>query len=127
MKRLVVAVGLIALIVAACITENIVISHYYEKLNTMLNTASQLCLSDDLEGAHQQTADLEKYWEESAENVLSLFVNHNVVDQIGYSIAKLEPSIISSGSLEFTTECKTASTFLKHMKEDEEISLTSIF
>ena len=127
MKRLVIAVGLIVLIVVVCITENIIISHYYEKLNTMLDTASQLCLNGDKEGAQQQTADLEKYWDESVENVLSMFVNHDVVDQIGYSIAKLEPSIISGGTLEFTTECKTASTFLKHIKEDEEISLTSIF
>jgi len=127
MKRLHIAVCLMVLILATCITENIAISHYYNKLDVMLKDASKLCLNNEFEDAEKKTIDLENYWDNSAENVLSLFVNHNVVDQIGYSIAKLEPSIISKGSLEFITECKTASTFLKHLKEDEEISLTSIF
>lgn len=127
MKRLVIACCLAVLIIASCITENLVISHQYKKLDTMLRTASQQCLDNDLEDARDTAADLEKYWDEKAESVLSLFVNHDDVDQIGFSIAKLEPSIISDGSLEFVTECKTASTFLKHIKEDEEISLTSIF
>ena len=127
MKRLLIACCLTVLIIASCITENIILSHYYERLTTMLNNASQLCLNDDLEGAQQQTANLEKYWNDNVENVLSMFVNHDVVDQIGHSIAKLEPSIILGGSLEFTTECKTARTFLQHIKEDEKISLTSIF
>ena len=125
MKRLI-AVSILFLVIAAvCITGIVVINHTYKETSSRLENAAQEFQQGNYEKAAELAAELENEWIKS-ERILSLFVDHSSIDEIGISIARLEPAARNQNDI-FLEECKLAKIQLLHIREDEKPDLLNIF
>lgn len=126
MRRLTTALVLILLLGGICVTGIWTIDHNYEKITGLLDQAVDCYESGEMDKAVALAVDLEQQWVK-AERYLSLFVNHDTVDEVGASIAKLEPLALSDDKADYLAACKTAHLQLLHIRANEEVNFLNIF
>ncbi len=124
MRRLIAAAVLAAIIAGLCFANKMTVNKTYYDLSAGLSRLEQAYM-DSPEAAADLARSFEKEWV-SREDYLSIFVNHEIITELGIAISRL-PVMIDSDCDEFTAECAAVRTILLHMLKDTEISLHSVF
>lgn len=125
MRRLTTALVLILLLGGICVTGIWTVNHHYEKIDRLLDQAVDCYEQGDMERAAALAVDIENQWVKS-ERYLSLFVNHDTVDEVGVSISKLEPLALSGDKADYLAACKNAHLQLLHIRENEKVSFLNV-
>lgn len=123
MSRIIAAVVLVLLIAGFCISDRIVINNIYEDLYEKISSCEDL--AENPEKAGVATKELREKFE-SSEGVLSMYVNHDILDEIAESVARLE--VLSGRSeTDYMSECAFIKLKLEYIKKDSGVNLHSIF
>lgn len=125
MKRLIAAAVLILIIAAACISNSVFINKTYKEFMGDISEMQKVFESDH--GAAAALAGkFESKWAKK-EDYLSIFVNHDIVDTLGVSIAKLPVYAEKNSAEMFISECRSIEIELMHMLKDAQITAHSVF
>lgn len=121
MSRIIAAVVLAVTLVGICIADRAVVNRIYDTLYTGITACEQTELTDRTEAVLSIT----QSWRES-EGLLSVFVNHSILDEIGESVARLE-AMSDEEDEDFFAECAVIKLKLENIKKDSGINLHSVF
>ncbi len=122
MKRLIAAVVLLILLAAAGIMGNRLIVSRCETLFALLDE----CEADFYAGNGREACDrLEEYYVRQ-EDLLSAFVNHDAVEEVGLSIARLNGYAGTQSQADFAGECAVLRARIIHIRNQETIGVDSL-
>ncbi len=122
MSRIIAAIVLTLLMIGLCISDRIVINNAYDKLYESITECEK---SAYLEESGDTAERLNKEFEQT-EGLLSVFVNHDILDEIAESAARLK--ILSGVSqADYLSECASIKLKLEYIKKDSGVNLHSIF
>ena len=123
MSRIIAAVVLVLLIAGFCISDRIIINNAYEVLyEKALNCES---VAGEGEKASSAAKELNQKFS-NTEGLLSVYVNHDILDEIAESAARLE--VLSGRSeADYLSECAFIKLKLEYIKKDSGVNLHSIF
>ncbi len=122
MSRIIAAVILILLLTGLCISDRIVINHSYNSLNEYIIECENAVDSKD----NKEIAGKLKKEFETKEGLLSVYVNHDTLDEISESVARLE-TLAGVSRADYLSECASIKLKLEYIKKDSGINLHSIF
>ncbi len=124
MKRVIAAIVLILVVAGFCIFNVVYIENSYNDLKSDIDGIKESYSSESVEAAQKKAAEFEEKWVKKEDN-LSVFVNHDIIDELGVSISKL--SIYAPFNEElFLAECKEIEIGLLHMLNDTKINMHSL-
>ncbi len=125
MKRLISAVILLAVITALCVINAVTVKSAHTKLSEKLEICIEAYNKDDTEKAFNTATQLENDWEKR-EEILSIFVDHDIIDDLGVSISRL-PALAKEDSDTFLAECNAVKITLTHMIKDISVNAHTLF
>ena len=122
MSRIIAASILIFMLAGLCVADRIVIDNAY---NEMYSEITACEAAKGTENADKAVSTIRKNWE-NREGLLSVFVNHDILDEIGVSVARLE-ALKSEADEDYLSECAVIKLKLDYIKKDSGINMHSIF
>ena len=125
MKRLIAAGILFVVIIGFCITGSIVVGNTYKEFEKKTEECGEIYATNP-DIAAERFKEMKKDWEKK-ENYLSLFVNHEIADDISVALSRTASYAESKCDAAFYAELAAAKTTLHQMIEDQKISAHSIF
>lgn len=125
MKRIIAVVVLSVLVAFLCFADIGLADKTYNSLSRDLENCRAAFRSGDYETAEKYAKELEKNWTER-EDVFSIFINHELIDDMGVSVSKLVPLAECRNDM-FWVECRIIELTLKHIKNDSSVNLHSVF
>lgn len=125
MGRIITVVVLLSVIVAISITGYIVVDGLEKSVGALLEQADEAASRGDIQGAYEFSAKAEKEFVKR-EDLVSVFIYHELVEELGVQIAEL-PDFANEDSLEeFLSALKGAKVMLGHVVSDEKPSLKNV-
>lgn len=124
MKRIIAAVVLSLIVAGLCFADITLTDKTCDKLTRELDNCRMAYESSDYAAAEKYAEALEKSWAEQ-EDLFSVFINHELIDDMGVSLAKLVPLAESRDDM-FLVECRVIEMTLKHIKNDSTVNLHSV-
>ncbi len=124
MKRLIIAALLFALVIATYASSYFYISKSCETAKSMLNSSVEIY--KEQKTAETEAHKLEEYWDKK-EKTLSVFVNHDRIDDIERAISLLNVYAKSKDNELFYEYADTVRILLHQIMEDTKITMHSIF
>ncbi len=125
MKRLISASVLLVIIVSLCALNALIVKSAYDELSQKLEVCITEYSADNIAKAFESATDLENDWKKR-EEILSIFVDHDIIDDLGVSISRL-PSLADKKSNTFLAECNAVKVALTHMIKDISINAHTLF
>lgn len=125
MKRLISASVLLVIIVSLCVLNALTVKSAYDELLQKLELCIAEYNTDNVERAFESATDLENDWKKR-EEILSIFVDHDIIDDLGVSISRL-PSLANKKSDTFLAECNAVKVALTHMIKDISVNTHTLF
>ncbi len=125
MKRVIAAIVLILAVAGFCVFNVVYIENSYNDLKSDIDGIKESYSSESVEAAQKKAAEFEEKWVKKEDN-LSVFVNHDIIDELGVSISKL-PIYAPLNEELFLAECKEIEIGLLHMLNDTKINMHSLF
>ncbi len=125
MKRLISAAILLVVIILLCTINAVTVKSAHTALLEGLEVCVESYGKNDTEGAYQSAAALESDWEKR-EEILSIFVDHDIIDDLGISISRL-PALAKEDSDTFLAECNAVRITLTHMIKDISVNAHTLF
>lgn len=122
MSRIIAAIILIFMLAGLCVADRIVIDNAY---NEMYSEITACEAAKGTENADKAVSTIRKNWE-NREGLLSVFVNHDILDEIGVSVARLE-ALKNEADEDYLSECAVIKLKLDYIKKDSGINMHSIF
>ncbi len=122
MSRIIAAVALVIIMAGLCISDRIVINNAYDKL---YNTISECEKTVDSLENREKTSKMKTEFMET-EGLLSVCVNHDILHEIGESVARLE-SFSGLSKTDYLSECAAVKLKLDYIKKDSGVNLHSVF
>lgn len=117
---------LLLIIATSCITGHLIIKNYSTTLEELLNNAYEAAMNGDAELATEYAERIESTYVE-AEGKITFFIDHTLVEDMGVAVAGLPPLARDGEFTDFCSGCKSALIMLKHIVNDEKLTLTNIF
>ncbi len=125
MGRIITVVVLLSVIVAISITGYVVVDGLEKSVGALLEQADEAASRGDIQGAYEFSAKAEKEFVKR-EDLVSVFIYHELVEELGVQIAEL-PDFANEDSLEeFLSALKGAKVMLGHVVSDEKPSLKNV-
>lgn len=124
MKRLIIAGVLFVLVVAIYISSVIYITNSCDKANELLDKS--ISVYDKNYTAKNEAKKLKEYWDKK-EKLLSVFVNHNRIDDIEQAISLLNVYAKREKDPLFYEYADTVKILIHQILEDTKITMHSIF
>lgn len=125
MKRLIAAAFLLIFVGALCFADAKLSTHIYDTVSADIKKSRTAFQNENYDAAIKYAESLEKNWVEH-EHTFSIFINHQLIDEMGASVAKLVPLAKNRDPL-FLTECRIIEITLMHIKDDSTIHWYSVF
>lgn len=123
MKRLIAAAILLILVVSSFLGGYFYINHTCDKTEKLLDDC--LYAYEESANAQKEAKKLEKYWSEK-ENVLSIFANHDHIDEIESAISTLSTHSGFNNNEMFYDSYSLVKTLIHQMLEDTAFGMHSI-
>ncbi len=123
MRRLTAAIILSVFLAGICITNSIVVKNAYKNLGENIEICRNAVSS--AEESLSAAQHLEDEWVQ-VEEILTAFVDHDIVDEIGVSIARLK-NYAGVHEADYLAECTVIEMKLEHMKDNAEFGFHSFF
>ncbi|MDE6593713.1 MAG: DUF4363 family protein [Oscillospiraceae bacterium] len=117
MRRVKIAVWLIAFIIAYSVMSLFVLNHYNEELKGRIENIQSVYESGDTEKALALSNELNVYWHRY-ERAVTIFIHDGALEEINSSIAKITP-FISNENSELIAEIQSIYHRLDQMYEEE--------
>ena len=108
MKRISAILVLALIIVAVCSCGNIYIFHVEKNLNSLMGDANTYIKQKDYENAAKAAEKAEKYFVEN-EKAVSVFCDHELVENLGVALSRLSPLSKEETEYEFISELNSSS------------------
>ncbi len=124
MKRLIIAAVLLALVIATYLSSLYYITDSCKKAENLLETSVSVYKQEKT--AEKEAGDLEKYWDKK-EKTLSVFVNHDRIDDIEKAISLLNVYAKSKNNELFYEYADNVKVLIHQIMEDTKITMHSIF
>ena len=124
MKRLIAAFCLALIVTGLCTADMLMTDRTYRNLSADINNCRIAFQTGDFATAENYAKKLEQNWTER-EDIFSIFINHELIDDMGVSVAKLVPLAQNKDTM-FLVECRVIEMTLQHIKNDSEINIHSI-
>ena len=125
MGRIITVVVLLSVIVAISITGYVVVDGLEKSVGALLEQADEAASRGDIQGAYEFSAKAEKEFVKR-EDLVSVFIYHELVEELGVQIAEL-PDFANEDSMEeFLSALKGAKVMLGHVVSDEKPSLKNV-
>ncbi len=124
MKRLIAAAVLGVVVIAALIADIMLTNKVVETVSKDIKNCKTAAEQGDYTAAKAYAETLEKNWEKT-ETYFSLFINHDLIDNMGVSVSKLVPLANSRDSM-YLTECRVIEVTLTHIKNDSRFNLHNL-
>lgn len=124
MKRLIVAGVLFVLVIAIYISSVFYITNSCSKASDLLNHS--VTVYKEKSTAVNEAKKLENFWNKK-EKFLSVFVNHNRIDDIEHAISLLNVYAKQNNNPLFYEYSDTVNTLIHQILEDTKITMHSIF
>ncbi len=122
MSRIIAAAVLVLLMIGLCISDRIVINNAYDKLyEKVLHCEETVDTDNSVSTAEELSKEFDK-----TEGLLSVYVNHDVLDEIAESAARLK-AVADISKVDYLSECAFIKLKLQYIKKDSGVSLHSIF
>ena len=125
MRRLVVSLGVLAVIIAVCIMNLYFVDGYVKKTVEMLENATDYVNAGEYEKAADYAEKLEELWTQTEQN-LAFFVNDLKIAQIGEAIGKLPALATRETAADFLAHADSAKVLLLHLYKAEQPSLPTV-
>ena len=126
MRRLIISLGILALIIAMCIVNLRFVDGYVADTVEMIERACEYIEKGDYEKAKEKANELEKFWTKTELN-LAFFVNDLKVAQVGEAIGKLPSLATKNAADDFLAHADSARVLLLHLYKAEQPSLPTVF
>ncbi|MDO4742856.1 MAG: DUF4363 family protein [bacterium] len=126
MRRLIIAIVIMIIITLICCIEILCVNNIYTDSSEKLTQAVTYMENDNYTYAKETVESLEKYWIR-VENLLSTFVNHEELYEIGTSIGKLKALANREEKDTFFAEAIEIKILLLHIKNYENLNFKGIF
>ncbi len=124
MKRIIAAVVLALIVLGLCFADITLTNHIHDTLSREVKECKTAFEQKDYTKAEEYAKKLEAGWTEH-EHIFSLFINHELIDDMGVSVAKLVPLAETRDDM-FLIECRVVEMTLKHIKNDSRVNLHSV-
>lgn len=124
MKRLIIAAVLFVLVIATYLSSLYYITDSCEKAENLLETSVSVYKQEKT--AEKEARNLEKYWDKK-EKTLSVFVNHDRIDDIEKAISLLNVYAKSEDNELFYEYADNVKVLIHQIMEDTKITMHSIF
>lgn len=125
MKRVYLALGLLALCICLCIFEQYTVESTYKETTAMINEAIEYADNEEYEKAEKICTNLTDYWDKKYP-VLSAMIDHGMLDEAGTTIYSLE-DMAKEKSDDLHDNLITAKNQMKIVRENQRISAGNIF
>lgn len=126
MRRLYVALGVLALIAAIVTTGFIINTRTAESILEQLNSAYNSAESGDIEKARKIFREAKKEWSDNVE-IMLLFISHGRIDRIDEAFDSAETYLKNDDIIMFLAECSTARLLTEHFIDVEYPYINNIF
>lgn len=124
MKRVYLALGLLALCIGLCIFEQYTVETTYKETTVLINEAIEYTDKEDFEKAEKTCKELSDYWDKKYP-VLTAMIDHGTLDEAGTTIYSLE-DMAKEKSEDLHDNLITAKNQIKIVRENQRISLGNI-
>lgn len=124
MKRLIIAAVLLALVIATYLSSLYYITDSCGKAENLLETSVSVYKQEKT--AEKEAKNLEKYWDKK-EKTLSVFVNHDRIDDIEKAISLLNVYAKTKDNELFYEYADNVKVLIHQIMEDTKITMHSIF
>ncbi len=121
MKRLIAAAIIIAAILATSITGNLIIRQSCQKVEKLIGEIQRSSAKDGT----KKSEEFFYFWESQRET-LSIFVNHEQVDEIGRVAARMVSAERSKNQTDMFEAANEILYIMRGIKEDEKFSLFTV-
>ena len=125
MKRLIAAAIIAVLLFSVCLTDYFYVKNSYNTLTENIDKCIAEIEQNDISNARFHAEKLEEEWK-NRECILSIFINHSIIDEIDTAIIQLTPYIDTGNYDLFITQCAVIDLKLTQMREDSTVNLHSI-
>lgn len=117
---------ILALVIAViCTTGCLYIFNFENNITKMMNESKQLIQDKQYEQAAKASKRAEQYFVKN-ERIISVFCDHELLEQLGVSISKLAPLAEEETEYEFDSELQSAFVMLRHLVNDQRPSIRNI-
>lgn len=125
MKRLIIALVLMVIALAACFGENLLIKHHYKNIMEKIKICEHQIDSRDFESAKLTADKIEKEWQDK-EEVLTFFISKNHLKEISLAISQLRELATENSKDYFKAQCEQIKYLFTQIKNDEDFNFVGI-
>lgn len=125
MKRVYLAIGLLALCLCLCTFEQYIVESAYKNTTEILNQAIEYTDKEDFKMAEEACGNLTDYWEKTYP-LLTAMIDHSMLDEAGTTIYSLE-DMAQEESEDLHDALTTAKNQIKIIRKNQRISPGNIF
>ncbi len=118
MKRLFASLVIILMLSGLSYLGNVLTKSQYEKINDCLTLSEDYIKKEDYNNAQQMAKEAEEKWLKS-EKMLSVFINHQLLEEVGLKLSVIKPLCRKETMADCTAAIKEAKTALIHMKNGQ--------
>lgn len=122
MSRIIAAIALVAIMTGLCISDRIIINKAYDKIYTAVVECEETV---DMAINQEKTNEMKEKFQQT-EGLLSVYVNHDILDEIAVSLARLQ-SLSGLSKTDYLSECAAVKLKLDYIKKDSGVNLHSVF
>ena len=126
MKRIIPACILAVVIISSCIVGQIVVKKYCDGVYNDLKECKEQFVNGEISTAYNLSVEVKENWTGN-KAVLSVFVNHNLLDEISQSVMQLPEFAKTDGKDTFLGECSKIQSMLTLIKEEQRIRGESFY
>lgn len=125
MKRLYIAIGLILIALAVCITDQCTIKSAYTKTNAYIDSALTALENDDFDSTQKNCRELKEYWDKIYP-FLTAMIDHDALDEAKLTINSLQ-KIEEEEADEMRTGLYSAKSQLSLIYDNQRVTFGNVF
>lgn len=125
MKRLMVSLLIILILGGTCYLGSCVTEKAYEEIYEKIEASEKYMQNEQETLAKSAALKAEELWVKR-EKYLAVFINHQLIDEVGLKLSQLEPLATSDTKEEFFASVKSAKTALIHMRNGQIPSVETV-
>ncbi len=125
MKRFMVSLLIILILGGTCYLGSCVTEKAYVEIYEKIEKSEKYMQNEQETLAKSAALNAEELWIEK-EKYLAIFINHELIDEVGLKVSQLEPFATSDTKQEFFAAIKSAKTALIHMRNGQIPSVETV-
>lgn len=126
MKKIIVSLGIFIIMIVGMIFSILYLNKVCKDLEDITSNIESYINEDNMKKAYDTSQKLTKKWKRYSESI-SIFVNHQEIDNIETELSKIPQYIKEDSKDEALASVRVLNFFLNHVKNMEKITIQNIF